>query len=403
MTHEQPSAASTPPAREPLPAQQAIAENLRRFEPRAWQYFASPHTREKLANAARLELLKSAYRIDRASWPEWYAAAEQVARQLGLSAPVMLYQAQSSPALGASLARITEETHLVLRGPVATKLPPDEFRALLARELCSLWQWRHGTGELLTAQYVLDALTAAAEPHPAYLATARRFGLWSRLVGDRGALAVVNDVNVVVSLLARLDAAEQSAGLANAPVEPVTSAALLLRADEALRDAAPGKPPSEILLRAWAVRQYAQQGHEADAVIERAVCGTPRLAELDSLGRSRLTDVTRRLTSALLAAEWFHTPAVLAHARAFFGDYQPPEHAYEDVTLAHEIRASDASLRDYCCYVLLDFVAADRELRDRALPAATQLAGTLGLKERFTELAQDELRLRKKARDKHDS
>jgi hypothetical protein len=54
-------------------------------------------------------------------------------------------------------------------------------------------------------------------------------------------------------------------------------------------------------------------------------------------------------------------------------------------------------LRDYLCYLLLDFTTVDRELGDVALSAAIVLARRLGIDKRFAELAQKELALGKKA------
>ena len=51
----------------------------------------------------------------------------------------------------------------------------------------------------------------------------------------------------------------------------------------------------------------------------------------------------------------------------------------------------DATLRDYFCYVMLDFVTVDRDLGDVALAAALVWSRRLNLKERFADLAQKEL------------
>ncbi|NQU21004.1 MAG: hypothetical protein HQ567_06940, partial [Candidatus Nealsonbacteria bacterium] len=54
------------------------------------------------------------------------------------------------------------------------------------------------------------------------------------------------------------------------------------------------------------------------------------------------------------------------------------------------------------CYVLLDFVTADRDLEEFPLAAALVLTDELGLKDRFVEIARRELRLRKKQLEKID-
>jgi hypothetical protein len=50
----------------------------------------------------------------------------------------------------------------------------------------------------------------------------------------------------------------------------------------------------------------------------------------------------------------------------------------------------------------LDFVTADRDLEELPLAAALALSEKLGLRDRFAEIAQRELRLRKKQVEKID-
>jgi hypothetical protein len=86
------------------------------------------------------------------------------------------------------------------------------------------------------------------------------------------------------------------------------------------------------------------------------------------------------------------TEAVLAHARLFFEDYQPS--AADLSALADALRTEDAGLRDYYCFVLLDFVTVDRDLEDLPLAAALALSESLGLKQPFLQAVRKELRLR---------
>ena len=61
-----------------------------------------------------------------------------------------------------------------------------------------------------------------------------------------------------------------------------------------------------------------------------------------------------------------------------------------------ELEAADSTLRDYFCYVLLDFAAADQSLDDLPLSAALVTARQVGLGQRFSEIAAKELGLPKK-------
>ena len=78
------------------------------------------------------------------------------------------------------------------------------------------------------------------------------------------------------------------------------------------------------------------------------------------------------------------------------------EIAAADAALAEQLRTDDPALQDYYCFVLLDFVTADRELDDLPLAAALALSERLGLRDRFAALVQQELRLRKKQFEKID-
>jgi hypothetical protein len=390
-----------------LPWQREMCDFLRRHEPRAWAHFASPAARDRRADDARLELLQTAYPIDRASWPEWYAAAEQAAAALGLALPVALYQAQAGRGLAAVPAAMADESHVVLHGQPATRLPEGEFRALLAHALSHVLLWRV-EDDLLPAEQVLQSLTGQPEAPPAYGISARRFALMTKVVCDRGALGVVGDAPPVIGLLARLEA-ERASHAAGAPASGDNPASFLLRAEEMYATAGASAAAvadrnaadrAENYLRAWALQLWASQGCAADDAIQAAIAGTPKLQELDAVGRQRAQEATRRLLSVLLARPELQTAAMLDHARLYFADFRPPERSYEDVSLAGELQGVDAGLRDYYCFVLVDFVSADRAAQSEALRAALHLATRLGLVERFAELVQEELGVRKKQLEK---
>ncbi len=112
----------TPQPLEPLPYQLQIRDFLKREEAEIWNWYRSMKYREEQAEAVRFELLKSTYRVDRQSQPQWYAAAEAAAAKLGLDIPLTIYQAQNPEGMNAALAFLPGEGHLVLSGPVGEKL-----------------------------------------------------------------------------------------------------------------------------------------------------------------------------------------------------------------------------------------------------------------------------------------
>jgi hypothetical protein len=126
------------------------------------------------------------------------------------------------------------------------------------------------------------------------------------------------------------------------------------------------------------------------------------LQELDLLAQETVAGWTRRVIDLLLSHQWFQTDPVLGHARLYFDDYSPPANALTDAQLAGDVRLESKSARDYFCYVLLDFVSADRDLDEPSIAAALQVAEELNIKDRFIELARQELRLRKNQLEKVD-
>ena len=104
--------------------------------------------------------------------------------------------------------------------------------------------------------------------------------------------------------------------------------------------------------------------------------------------------MTRDLITALLQPQWLRTDALIGLARLFFDDIAPDN--IGTAPLPMQWVDGIANLRDYCCYVLLDFAVADRELEDASLAAAILLSRQLGLAARFIDIATAELKLSKK-------
>src|SRR5688500_3460495 len=117
----------TSPLLELLPYQTRIVEFLKRHDPDIWNWFASARQRASHVDELKFDLLKSTYRVDHDSQPELYRIAKQAAKQLGLSLPVTIYQAQDATGMNASLAYLPDEAHIVLHGPLTTQLNQQEL------------------------------------------------------------------------------------------------------------------------------------------------------------------------------------------------------------------------------------------------------------------------------------
>ncbi|NLX95315.1 MAG: peptidase M48 [Rhodopirellula sp.] len=382
----------SPLALKPLPYHEAIREYLKTEEPEIWQWYASNRVRAEQADAIRFELLKSTYRVDRDTQPELYAIADEVARRLSLTAAVTIYQAQNPEGLNASLAYVPGEAHLVLHGPVRSRLTEPEFRALVAHELSHLLLWQEWDGDYLVVDQILAALSLDPEAETPHFASIRLLRLYNEIFCDRGALSVAGDPGVCISMLVKI-----ATGLDEVSPESYVRQAEEIFTKKPTKAAELTHP--EAFIRARALTLWFDGNPEADAKIRAMIEGQPALDELDLLGQKQVAGLTRRLLDVLLAPKWFQSELVLAHARLFFDDYVPPEALREDELPADAIRTDDAAMQDYYCYVLLDFATADRDLEDLPLAAALTVADKLGLKPRFREIARKELRLRLKQLD----
>ncbi len=370
------------PPLSPLPYHRAILDHLRRGHPRLWQWCASDGAQKQHAEAVRLELLKTTYRLERDHHAALYAAADDAARALGLDAPVTIYQSQQRGDLNASLAYLPGEAHVSLAGPIAETVDGAQRRALFGHELAHFALLETDGRALLHAERLIGAMANDAEAAPSHERTARLWRLYTEVYADRGALlAASGDLMAAVGLLVCV-----TTGLRDANAESYLRQADEIFAREAATAAEPTHP--ETFLRARALRLWSESGDGADAEIERMIAGPLALDDLDLLAQARLAEATRALIDRLLAPEWLRTDAVLAHARAYFpdgstggpgaGEPLPPE-------------LGEPGVADYLCAVLLDFVALAPELEEAPLAAAFTLASEVGRGETMLAAAAREL------------
>lgn len=386
---------SSTPQLELLPYQAELTEFLRQRDPDVWDWFArDPQGAEHLA-ATKFDLLKSTYRVDRETQPQLYEVVESVAAELGIVAPATVYQAQNPVGLNAALVYVPGEIHLVLHGPIASQLTPLELRGLVGHELSHYLLFRQANGQHWTTHRFLYALSHDRHVHQAHLASLRLLLLYDEIFCDRGSFQVTQDVRAVVSMLVKV----------HTGVTQVSADGFLKQADEVFAQgptATRELDHPEAFIRARAVRLWAEQGRGANEAVAEMIEGAPGLETLDLLAQRRVASVTRQLVDQLFARPWFRTDVALAHARLYFDNYAPPESPGTEGAWRAGLRIEPKSLGDYFAFVLLDFVAADREQLEPALALALSLTDQIGLKERFVELARQELRLRKNQLEKID-
>lgn len=380
----------------PLPYHEALVDYLRTQETECWNWFSSTQAQSRHADDVRLDLLKNAFRLEPGAHPDLAAAVAEAAAVLAPGAQVTVYQSPQGRGLNATVIPLPGEAHIVFDGSVLDLLSPAELRGLLGHELAHYRLWQEDGGKFLIADRIAHAAAQETRAEPSHVETARLLRLYTEIYADRGALCVTRDPVPVIAGLIKMQT-----GLSQ--VDP---AGYIRQADEVLARAkirTEELTHPEMYIRTRAIGLWAENPAAAEAEVGRMIEGAPTTEKLDLLGQKRFAALSRRWLQLLLQPEWFRTDPVLGHARMFFPDFAFSAGRPADDALIGELRGSPLAVRDYFCYLLLDFASIDPELEDEPLKAAHVLAARCGWDDRLEALSVKELKLKKRdAKRLHD-
>jgi hypothetical protein len=384
---------SPPDALQPLRYHLQIRDYLQTQEQELWNWFSSAQAQADYTEALRIDLLKSTYRLDAENHSDLYRSATEAQQALGLQIPLTIYQAQQSRDLNAALYYVPGEGHLLLSGPLLSLLTVEEMKGLIGHELAHYVLWQQQDGDFLIVDRVLQAIACDPRAEPSHVQSARWFRLYTEIFADRGSYLVTKNVEAVVSGLVKTLTGLQQVSAANY----LKQAEEIFRSSKSKIKTAEFSHP-EAFIRARALAAWASGAVDAPVQISEMIEGAASLDELDLLSQARFSELTRTLLEQLLRPRWFQTNAVLGHAKLFFDDFAPARSA--DESFVNDLKFDDPKLRDYLCFLLLDFVVADPELEQMPLAAALRMAQQLDIDKEFQKIAAKELKIRAKDLEK---
>lgn len=377
-----------------LPFHQKLADFLEREETDLWDWFSGDAFTKTAFDEQRLYLLKNTYRLEREKHADLFTLAESVAQNLDIQMPITLFQMMDGQHRNAGLIFQPDQIQITFSGDMLSALSEPEMRFTLGHEMAHFVHQTRDNGRYQTADRLLDWICGEAGATASYGQSFRLARLYQEIYSDRIGLFCSDDLEASISTLVRI-----SSGLTD-----VSTTAYLEQADEAL--SLPGPLGSEeyshpeTFIRARALADWFEDRDTANEKLYSLVEGTPELERLDVIGQTALSNITRQFISAFVNRPWNDTETLEAHAQGFFYDFKHDEKVRHSETDYDALRTSLAplsdSVKDYFCFVLLDFVTVDSNLEDAPLIESARFSERLGIAEKFDMHLNKELKLTKK-------
>ena len=380
---------------------QAIAYHTRvanyfKQQQKTWDFFAAANTRKDQLQQFKLDLLKNSYKFDPASDSHIYEKVNLAKEKLGMpQLPVFVYQAQYADEVNASIVFIDGEAHIVFSGKITQLLTDDELLAVLAHELTHIKLYTMMEGDLEIADRIITAIANHHNTEPAYFETARLFRLYTEIFCDRGAYTVTSNTGQIITSLVKI-----ATGLETVNAEAyLKQAEEIFTAEKTIRANTITHP--ENFIRARAIQLWHDHHEEADKEISKMIEGLINVDALDIFKQQQLTTLTQKFLQLLLKPKWFQTVLTQSQLKQFSKDFKLDEQAVLEEKLVNEISDAHSSIKDYLCYLMIDFILIDPALEIVPFGWAFQFAEDIKLKDAFDAIIKKELKFSDKKLQQH--
>jgi len=363
---------------------------------KTWDYFSISKNKEDQLQKFKTELLKNTYKFDSTADSFIYDKIAIAKEKLDLqNLPVTVYQAQYTDELNASIVYLKGEAHIVFSGPITKLLTDDELLAVLAHELTHIKLYSMLEGDLEVADRIITSIANNYNSEVAYYETARLFRLYTEIFCDRGAYAVLEKIEPVITSLVKA-----STGLDKVNADSyIKQAEEIFSADNNTKASSVSHP--ENFIRAKAIQLWHGKKEAAEEEIIKMIEGVSDLDQLDIFRQKELSTLTRQILQLFLKPKWFQSTMILGQAKQYFADFILDEKAMLNEKIVETIGTSHQSIKDYLCYVLLDFALVDPTLEEIPSGWAFQFAEDLQLKDTFDTIIKKEMKFSDKKLAQH--
>lgn len=351
-----------------------------------WKFFASHTHKAEQLKEFKTDLLRNTYKFDEEHEPALYQKVALAREKLGLQIPVVIYQAEHTEDVNASIVYLNQEAHIVFTGKLIQLLSEEELLAIIAHELSHVQLYTQLEGQVEVADRIITAIANHHSSTSAHYETARLFKLYTEIFCDRGACLVTGSYQPVISSLVKV-----ATGLQTVNADSyIKQAEEIFAANSDTKTTGISHP--ENFIRARAIWLWHSKGSEAEPMIRQMIEGQTGLDEVDLFRQQQVSRITQELILLLLQPPWMKTSHTLALGKQYFGKLDP--NAVPDkASLLSQIEALHPSLQEYLAYVLYDFTTADKELEDVPLGYAFSLADGLKLDKVFANTVKKEKKL----------
>jgi hypothetical protein len=356
-----------------------VGDYLKQNENSSWEWFSSVEAQSDYADTLRMELLKSTYRLSEEEHLELYGVGREVLEKLELVIPLTFYQSQSPGSPSAAIYYLPGEAHIVFFGNLLEILNLPEQKSIIAHELAHYKLWQEGTGKYLIADRFLEAMANHSQAENSHIETARRYRLYTEIYADRGSLYVMEDLDVTISALVKV----------HTGMKQVSASSYLDQANEIFskeKVKTEGLSHPEGFIRARALQIYKDSPEMLEKELDKMILGQLDIDELDLLQQANMSYLTIDFIKEILTPTWLKTKEPFANRLTL---YKGSELSLSSpVNLDQFFKEhSCENLHEYFSYLLLDFVALDREI----LPALALHCSDISHKYSFQETYEAKL------------